>query len=370
MQSSASLAVLRYPEKGGEEEVYFKLEHTIRQLHIDIEQGDSVQIAYDGPHQVNVFLRFPTADEQKAGHKRQDAFCTATSQQEPSASIHAMFESLADNRVPAGSEVPDGHPHFDREGRLKDNYAVPFEVLPEPFRSFAAQVRCELEDHTRRTILVLRWRYALSGQHNPFSVRPMEWSFDGQVWKPMPSTLKAFLEDIPHLRVSEKVRDEVMNLVVADTTEPLAHSLYREAWQQRHHNPRSALVVGIAAAEIGVKEHIIALVPDAQWMVENAPSPPLVEMLRSYLPQLPAKCKIGGEVVCPPDVILDWLKKGVTIRNKIVHVEPPRLTYETLEEVLLAVCDVLWILDYYRGFEWALDNVRPETRNKMEAECR
>jgi len=350
--------------------MYFKLEYTVQQLPVRIENGDLVRMAYGGPHQVNVSLRSPTAEEQEAGHKRENAFCTATSQQEPSASIHDMFESLADHRVPPGIQVPDGHPHFDRDGRLKDDYALPFEVLPESFRSLAAQVWCELDDYITRTIRVLRWRYALAGPHNPFSVGGMGWSFDGIVWKPMPSAVKAHVESISYLHVSDKDRDEVMDLVMADTTEPLAHSLYREAWQQRHQNPRSALVVAIAAAEIGAKQCISALVPDAQWMIENAPSPPLVEMLRSYLPHLAAKFKVDGAALAPPEGILETLRNGVSIRNKIVHVKPPRLTYETLEEVLLAVHDVLWILDYYVGFEWAWNQVRTETQERMESQCR
>ena len=65
-------------------------------------------------------------------------------------------------------------------------------------------------------------------------------------------------------------------------------------------------------------------------------------MLRDYLPLLPVKNTIGGRVLPPPqDEILNVLTKGVQLRNKVTHTGAAEPKYETLEEVLLAVRDVL-----------------------------
>jgi hypothetical protein len=67
----------------------------------------------------------------------------------------------------------------------------------------------------------------------------------------------------------------VADLVTSSQREPVAHELWREAWNLRHTNPRSSLVIGVAAAEVGLKQLIAASVPDAASLVENIPSPPL-----------------------------------------------------------------------------------------------
>ncbi len=90
----------------------------------------------------------------------------------------------------------------------------------------------------------------------------------------------------------------------------------------------------------------------------NVPSPPLVKMLQEYLPQLPVRCKIQGKVLPPPDEILNTLRKAVTLRNRVAHASGMALKYDTVEEILLAVRDVLWLLDYYRGMKWAYDHAR------------
>jgi hypothetical protein len=36
-----------------------------------------------------------------------------------------------------------------------------------------------------------------------------------------------------------------------------------------------------------------------------------------------------------------------------------------LKELLLAIRDLLYLLDFYCGFEWALDQIRDEVRQEM-----
>ena len=92
---------------------------------------------------------------------------------------------------------------------------------------------------------------------------------------------KKSLKDVPP--------EEIVRMVESGDQEPVAHQLLREAWELRSSNPRSALAIGIAAAEIGVKDLIASLVPNAQWLVMEMPSPPVVKILREYLPMLPVR---------------------------------------------------------------------------------
>jgi hypothetical protein len=143
--------------------------------------------------------------------------------------------------------------------------------------------------------------------------------------------------------------------------------LFREAWNQYHENPRSALVIGMAAAELSVKHCISTLVPDAEWLATNLPTPPLVRMLIEYLPKLPARHKLDGQVKPPPPDVLEVLRNGVNIRNQLSHAGTVNPSVEKVEEILQAVHDLLWLIDFYSGSEWALAFLRPETRNHLGA---
>jgi hypothetical protein len=182
----------------------------------------------------------------------------------------------------------------------------------------------------------------------------------------MPQALRPVVEAPPAIRPGEELLFAIMGIINDERDEPVGHKLFREAWKNKASDRRSSLLMGIAAAEVGFKHCVTALVPQTDWLVEQVPSPPLVTMLRDYLPLLPAKNTIGGKVLPPPKPeILDVLTKGVNLRNKVTHTGAAEPAYETVEEVLLAVRDVLWLLDFYRGHGWALGYVRPEVREKM-----
>lgn len=138
--------------------------------------------------------------------------------------------------------------------------------------------------------------------------------------------------------------------------------MFREAWTQVDLNPRSALAIGISALEAGLKELISDLVPGAEWLARNAPTPPVVNILREYLPLLPARAKISGQVLSPPEAVIKAIVSGVQRRNRLVHGALPEVELGEVKKLLTAVRDVLWLCDYYRGLEWALDHLSPETR--------
>ena len=85
----------------------------------------------------------------------------------------------------------------------------------------------------------------------------------------------------------------------------------------------------------------------------NVPSPPIVQMLREYLPKLPVSQALpSGKVFPPPDATLAVIKKAVQQRNQITHAGSETTT-EFIDETLGAIKDTLRLLDYYRGHDWA-----------------
>ena len=110
---------------------------------------------------------------------------------------------------------------------------------------------------------------------------------DGQVVELQPLGQFAFGDDQADIAQGELA--ELTAMVTSDIREPLAHQLLREAWNLRHTNPRISVVIGVAAAEVGMKQLVAMLVPHARWLVEELPSPPLVPMMRHYLAELPIR---------------------------------------------------------------------------------
>lgn len=139
----------------------------------------------------------------------------------------------------------------------------------------------------------------------------------------------------------------------------MAYDLLRESIDLSASNPRAALIAAMTAVEVRVKALITGRVPHAGWLVQEVPSPPVVAMLRDYVPKLPAQLQIDGRVVAPPARVLERLKDGVSKRNQITHRGAETVDRQFLREVTEAVSDCLRLLDYYSGQSWALPVAEP-----------
>ena len=242
---------------------------------------------------------------------------------------------------------------------------IPLSVLPEGFRSFSENAVRELRDHLTRTVRVMRWRQAGAGPHSPFSHTAQRFSLDGTTWHPLPMTLLGYVSLQGSLSFRGRDWEQIVDIVARGGDEPFSHELYREAWEQRTQNPRSALLLGIAALEIGIKECVAELVPDAEWLVLEAPSPPVARMLREYLPGLPTQNRIAGKVLPPPDRIIEELKRGIGMRNQLAHRGHLSPSRSDIDSILEAASETLWLLAYYAGWDWALDHLAAQTRDGL-----
>lgn len=196
-------------------------------------------------------------------------------------------------------------------------------------------------------------------------------SNDGESWREisMLRGLKISYE-IPTgpLPPADVICKDVIELIKTGTQEPLGHQLFREAWSERKTRPASALVIGVAAAEVGFKKLVGSLVPQAQWLVDEVPTPFLGRMLRRFLPTLPVKFRFQGKSICPPNVLLNQLDEAVDRRNKLVHAGQPPPDGDELDSMLRAVSDFLWICDVYAGQGWAHEYISAGTRTAWAAE--
>jgi hypothetical protein len=213
------------------------------------------------------------------------------------------------------------------------------------------QVFNDMTDAIQRTLRLARWKTNAIGGPNPIRVGTVNyfvWSTDGSNWKLVADSIFLKVELHQLDRTWSSADTEFLQAeLVKGTDEPLGHELLREANVNRNHNPRSSLILGVAAAEVGFKQFASKTFPDTAWLLE-LPSPPLIEMLYKF-PWEQLKLRINGKVPAVPESIIEELRKGVTLRNKVVHSGVADLSRDTLNSVLDTVKNLLYFLDTLHG---------------------
>jgi len=165
----------------------------------------------------------------------------------------------------------------------------------------------------------------------------------------------------------DQVLESVSELMAGGENAPLAHELLLEATAIQAENRRSSLLIGISAAEIGVKSFISRIVPHAEWLAMHAPSAPIVQILEEYLPRLPIAISFGSRHNVRPIIPKPFLKKlqtAVKLRNDVTHAGGT-ISSDKLREVLFLIYDLLYLLDGFAGFTWAFRNVSTQTMEML-----
>jgi hypothetical protein len=342
---------------------------TLRLADIELQSGPDgfLTLTVVSPRRISVVIDRPELHGLEA---QGGAIATARTQLEPNDRVARGFAALADYRIPDGvppSSQLNWRRFQDAAGRLKPGMVYPQSGLPEAMNSFIEQIRKDLVHAISRSCLVLRWRYSLWGPHDPLRSigSGPEWSLDGSTWHPLPANAEPRFHEVPYIYPAASVASEVQAMLDTGQDEPIAHQVFREAWDHRFSNRRSALVIAVAALELGIEAFIGQLAPSAQWLITNLPSPPVKRLLAEYLPSLETPVMIEGKVLAPPKVVLDLIDRAVAARNRVAHAAGETIGHDTLEEMLIAIRDVLWMLDFYGGATWAVSHVSSLTRTGL-----
>jgi len=165
-----------------------------------------------------------------------------------------------------------------------DDQAKPLFAVVDPF--FA-----KLREDMERTTMLLNWRYGITDKPlKSFTDRAESVSLDGSEWRNISTIRGIKLIFTGSYRKNETtVADDIRSLFDAGLEAPLALQLLVEAKSQTRTYPRSALVIGVTAAEIAIKQLVGELAPDTRWLLENLPSPPIFKIARDYIPTLKVK---------------------------------------------------------------------------------
>lgn len=323
----------------------FRRQAELRAVRIE-EESLPVSFRVDGPHQVTVRLHRDSFED-AGGYSPIDTKCEALMRFEPSLAIREDFGALAQGRLPSGS-APERCP----PGLQPPAGQFPGQVLPERLRESIRQIRRELGAALDRTVALVRWRIGDDGPHEALVWIGDAWSIDEEAWHPMPLNITTIGRAAMFPLMGDQAREDVQSYLDNGLDAPLAHALWREAWHLRGSAPRSALLIGMAALEVGVKQYIAAVLPDAQWLLEELPAPPVHRLLAEYIPKLPTLSGTPAHQLDP--TVRTVIRDAQHLRNKVAHAGRADVDVRGLEASLETVRGVLWNLDVYRGFGWAL----------------
>jgi hypothetical protein len=338
----------------------FRLTYAVRGYQLQYQ--DSIRVEVAGPHAFVVVLRHEPGE----GSASDEVLLEVTGDFDPPRKSAEALRYLEQGLLPDDSRPEDDLASEIADRRLPTSgRSLRFSELPNRLRDYSRDVTRELTATATAIFGLIRWRRAMAGPVEALwarGIEGLEWRDDSGNWQRLPPDfqLSAGAPYILPCSAPDEIAD-LEALAASGIREPLGHTLLREAQRaaiQREY--ASALVMGIAALEIGVKELIGTLIPDAEWLVLHAPSPPMFEILRDYLPTIPAHESIGGHVASIPAEILDNVRNGINRRNQTVHTGQGELEQDFIAKVLDAVSDILWMCDYFIGQKWALQNLSDE----------
>lgn len=296
---------------------------------------------------LTVYLRSPKSTEK--GYHVQDAVCFVTADLKIKDQAMQFLEEILKNEVSVPIATPKSY------HKLEDGTKVEIPALkyyPPPFQDYLKSVRKKLIEPVKSLISILRWRFDLEGPPEPIRVRGLDWTKNEKVWHPTPMMMSIDISIKHQFQYPELLDQFILDQVNDLKQEPVYHELFREAWLLRHDNSRSSLVIGIAAAEVGIKNLISRVEPKAEWLIENSQSPPIISIIQEYLPIIiPSLQKKSSDLLLKK--LTKSIEKGVFARNEIVHKGKSAPSSDSLEDILINIKKLLYVIDYLCGNNWA-----------------
>jgi len=142
----------------------------------------------------------------------------------------------------------------------------------------------------------------------------------------------------------------IQHLIDTDADEPVGRLLWLVASANRYREPRAALAMAAAAAEVGMRRALSARVSRKKLREMN------VRDLLSEVMTLAIAVAIQANLplVAPPERLRDRTLLTAAQRNALVHDGIFRLQPAEMDDLLDVAENLLWILDYLSGYRIAL----------------
>jgi hypothetical protein len=230
---------------------------------------------------------------------------------------------------------------------------------PAALVTHLSMTAAEMRAAATRLVQTLRWVLHKTSTVQPLASAELSWSPDGYTWYSAPPNLgnqAGFVGDFDRHTLTPGATAEIVQRLLDDPdfSEPLARQILLEAGALVDGNPRAASVLAVAAAEVGMKQYVARISrPSEAWLIGKLPAPPLTRLMTDYFQLLQGASDLEVEPFAIPARLRSTFQEWIERRNDIVHqgLDPPEP--EQVEELLHAVDEFLYMLDWASGQRWA-----------------
>ena len=254
-----------------------------------------------------------------------------------------------------------GRELIGRDGTLAKGYSLSWKHYPNDLKAICERASEELTLESQRFIKLLMWFFNIDHVHNPIRHIALYCNTRGRNYHVVSHPGQSGGHWQNDVVWSETNADGFGPLWGGKSEEPLGHELFREAGSLVHSAPRSALLMLVSALESAIKSYISDRLPGSQWLLAEVPSPPVPKMLRQFVPTLQPARAINLSQWSGLKPILKSVTDLTEQRNRLTHRGIMEVSTNELVSFKEDVSDVLYILDYLRGEDWAINNVRKKT---------
>lgn len=335
------------------------------------ESGEFVQPGPEGPSFIRIAVFRSESSPGEPNGTNQDPILEASIETAPPAPILSFFQSVLDGRFPEG--VPDTPEvrHFFGDIKpgepLTRSHDVSDYWMPPLVSSYTERQHARVLDYARRTAELFRWiiaEHEIDGRiYSPALSVPM-WSLNGSPYSAIVPRMQLTIATLPPPTVPSQAALEILRkLGQIGRAAPVSDDIIREAFALRSSDPRAAVVLAVAAAEAAFRRLVADLVPNAEYLVQELQTPPLVTLLKHYLPKLPVRS--APRLVHIPKKTLTALEHAVNLRNAIVHKGATEPGEDATRAALRVASNLVRLFDYYSGETWALEFVDEELRTEL-----
>ncbi len=257
------------------------------------------------------------------------------------------------------------------DGSCKKGFSPRRHMCPSDITKLIETVESDLASQTDRFLKLLRWRQCIDAPGEVVRHRTLYWRVGEGEYPIVPldggPSQQITVQGMFGIHWGEGHSTDLQELWSAkDFTEPLGHTLVREAAALASESPRSSILIMTAALETAVKMHVSCIAPDTAWLMQEIPSPPIFKVLRDYIPLIHRK---RGKELGFWDKVKPFITKTqklIELRNKVAHTGKIPENAGPIHDDLVLVSDFLYLLDVLDGHEWAKSLVSYELRKALD----
>ena len=251
------------------------------------------------------------------------------------------------------------------ENKYKIKWFPIWDILDEELKISIKEKKHKLMDLGKKILKSLFWRYQLLALPNPIAVSNLQVSLDNRkTWFDFHMGMRVSIDVGQGIFFTPKIISELRELIKNKKEKfAIGFELWREAWVNRNKNRRSSWLLAISALEASAVVYVSTFYPEAGWLISELPKPYLIKIYNKYFPTL-VKNKHSVQFFPLHRDINRILQNGIDKRNDITHTGEGIHSSDDLELLLNTCKDLLYIVDYHFGNEWALHYVSDTTKQK------